>query len=122
MYDIKLCNVLKILIYFYNYLRKFINYNKWIKEAINNIETSNELWKDSRRQIKRLRKSFKPGDLVLIRNFNRRKLDPYFIGPLKIIKQQYNTISVCDPNEIAERNIHLKNVIPYISNFVELRE
>ena len=103
------------------YLRKFITHNKWINEAIRNIETANELWKDRRKQIKRLRSEFKPGDLVLIRNFNRRKLDPYFIGPLKIVKQQFNTVTVCDPitNEIAERNIHLKNVIPYISSFIE---
>ena len=79
------------------YLRKFITHNKWINEAIRNIETANELWKDRRKQIKRLRSEFKPGDLVLIRNFNRRKLDPYFIGPLKIVKQQFNTVTVCDP-------------------------
>ena len=106
------------------YLRKFITHNKWINEAIRNIETANELWKDRRKQIKRLRSEFKPGDLVLIRNFNRRKLDPYFIGPLKIVKQQFNTVTVCDPitNEVAERNIHLKNVIPYISSFVEITD
>jgi len=46
----------------------------------------NELWKDRWRQKERLRSSFKPGDLVLIRNFNRRKLDPYLLGLLKIIK------------------------------------
>ena len=79
------------------YLRKFITHNKWINEAIRNIETANELWKDRRKQIKRLRSEFKAGDLVLIRNFNRRKLDPYFIGPLKIVKQQFNTVTVCDP-------------------------
>ena len=102
------------------FVRKFINHHNWISEAIKNIETANELWKDRRRQIKRLRSEFKPGDLVLVRNFNRRKLDPYYIGPLKIVKQQFNTVTVCDPytNEIAERNIHLKNVIPYISNFL----
>ena len=50
--------------------------------------------------------------------------DPYFIGPLKIVKQQFNTVTVCDPitNEVAERNIHLKNVIPYISSFVEITD
>jgi len=106
------------------FVRKFINHHNWISEAIKNIETANELWKDRRRQIKRLRSEFKPGDLVLVRNFNRRKLDPYYIGPLKIVKQQFNTVTVCDPytNEIAERNIHLKNVIPYISNFLNYNQ
>jgi len=105
------------------WMRKFITHYNWIKEAINNIETANELWADRRRQIKRLRSEFKPGDLVLIRNFNRRKLDPYFIGPLEIIKQQFNTVTVRDPKtkEIVERNIHLKNVVPYISSFVSLK-
>ena len=99
------------------WMQKFIQHHKWIKEAINNIETANKLWSDRRKQIRRMRAEYKPGDLVLVRVFNRRKLDPYFTGPLKIVKKELNTITVCDPisGEIAERNIHLKNVIPYFS-------
>ena len=99
------------------WLRKFITHDKWIKEAINNIETANKLWEDRRKQIKRLRACYKPGDLVLVKVFNRRKLDPFFTGPLKIVKQELNTVTVCDPitGEIANRNIHLKNVIPYFT-------
>ena len=57
------------------------------------------------------------GNLVLVKIFNRRKLDPYFTGPLKIIKKELNTIIVCDPisGGVAEINIHLKNVILYFS-------
>jgi len=42
--------------------------------------------------------------------FNRKKLDPFFTGPLKIIKQELNTVSVCDPiiGEVADRNIHYR--------------
>jgi len=60
---------------------------------------------------------FKPGDLVLVKVFNRRKLDLYFTGPLRIVKQEFNTVTVCDPitGDIAERNIHLKNIIPYFT-------
>jgi len=99
------------------WLRKFITHDKWIREAVNNIETANKLWEEHRKQIKRMRSSFKPGDLVLIRVFNRRKLDPFFTGPLKIVKQELNTVTVCDPitGEIADRNIHIKNVIPYFT-------
>ena len=34
---------------------------------------------------------------------------------MKIVKKQFNTVTLCDPltNEIAERNVHLKNIIPY---------
>ena len=99
------------------WLRKFIIHHKWITEAISNIETANKLWLDRRRQIKRLRAKYKPGDLILVKVFNRRKLDPYFTGPLRIVKRELNTVTVCDPvtGEIAERNIHLKNVIPYFT-------
>jgi len=99
------------------WLQKFIQHHKWIKEAVENIETANKLWSDRRKQIRRMRWVYKPGDLVLVKVFNRRKLDPYFTGPLKIIKKEFNTVTVCDPisGEIAERNIHLKNVIPYFS-------
>ena len=104
------------------WIRKFINHHKWIEEAIKNIETANNLWMDRRRQMKRLRADFKPGDLILIKTFNRRKLDPYFIGPLKIVKRELNTVTVCDPisGEIAERNVHLKNIIPYFTEIGNL--
>ncbi len=99
------------------WLRKFITHDKWIKEAISNIETANKLWEDRRKQIKRMRACYKAGDLVLVKVFNRRKLDPYFTGPLRIAKQELNTVTVCDPitGEIADRNIHLKNVVPYFT-------
>jgi len=79
------------------YLRKFITHYQWIREAMNNIETANDLWKDRRKQLRRRRSKYKPGDLVLVKLINRRKLDPYFIGPLKILKKEYNTVTVCDP-------------------------
>jgi len=99
------------------WLRKFITHDRWIREAIRNIETANKLWADRRKQIKRMKGDFKPGDLVLVKVFNRRKLDPYFTGPLRIVKQEFNTVTVCDPitGDIAERNIHLKNIIPYFT-------
>jgi len=40
------------------------------------------------RQIKRMRSEYKPGDLILVRVFNKRKLDPYFTGPLEIAKKK----------------------------------
>jgi len=56
-------------------------------------------------------------DLVLVKVFNRRKLDPFFTGPLKIVKRELNTVTVCDPitGELADRNIHLKNIVPYFT-------
>jgi len=79
------------------WLRKFITHHKWITEAIRNIETANKVWADRRNQVRRLRAEYKPGDLVLIKVFNRRKLDPYFTGPMKIVKRELNTVTVCDP-------------------------
>ena len=57
------------------WLQKFIKYHKWIREAIDNIEIANKLWSDRRKQIQRMRSEYKPGDLVLVKVFNRRKLD-----------------------------------------------
>jgi len=65
--------------------------------------------------MKRFKADYNPGDLVLVRLINRRKFDPFFLGPMKIVKKQFNTVTLCDPltNEIAERNVHLKNIVPY---------
>ena len=98
-------------------IRKFINHRKWIKEAIANIENANELLRDRRKQSKRMKKNYSAGDLVLVRYLNRRKLDPYFLGPLKVVKTEFNTVTLCDPRtgEILDRNVHKKNIIPYVT-------
>jgi len=96
-------------------IRKFAKHYQWIHEAINNITTANKIWEDRRNQMKRMKANYNPGDLVLIRLINRRKLDPYFVGPLKIIKKEFNTVTLADPitGEISDRNVHLKNIVPY---------
>ena len=96
-------------------IRRFTKHYAWIKEAINNINTANKLWEDRRKQMKRMKAEYNPGDLVLVKLINRRKLDPFFLGPMKIVKKKFNTVTLCDPvtNEIAERNVHLKNIVPY---------
>jgi len=96
-------------------IRRFTKHYAWIREAINNINTANKLWEDKRKQMKRMKAEYNPGDLVLVKLINRRKLDPFFLGPMKIVKKKFNTVTFCDPvtNEIAERNVHLKNIVPY---------
>jgi len=56
------------------------------------------------------------GDLVLTRNFSRTKLEPNFVGPLKVIKD-FNTVTLVDPNFGIQinRNVHLKNIVKYNS-------
>ena len=96
-------------------IRKFIQHQKWIEEAVSNIENANQLWQDRRKQMKRMKNTYKEGDLVLVRYINRRKLDPFFLGPLKVIKSEFNTLTLCDPRtgEVMDRNVHKKNVVPY---------
>ena len=96
-------------------IRKFTKHYKWITEAINNISTANKIWEERRNQIKRMKANYNSGDLVLVRLINRRKLDPYFVGPLRIVKKEFNTVTLADPitGEIADRNVHLKNIVPY---------
>jgi len=65
---------------------------------------------------KALKKKYKVGYYVLIRLFNRSKLDPYFYGPFKVVKEpKYNTVVLEDPNtgKLLSRNVHLKNIYPY---------
>jgi hypothetical protein len=35
-----------------------------------------------------MRAEYKPEDLIPVKVFNRRKLDPYYTGPLKIVKRE----------------------------------
>jgi len=55
----------------------------------------------------------KTGDKVYVRNFSRHKLEPYFLGPFEVIKVQFNTVTLADPNsgELLKRNVHFKNLI-----------
>ena len=32
------------------WLRKFITHDKWIREAVSNVETANRLWEDRQKQ------------------------------------------------------------------------
>ena len=98
-------------------IRKFTRHRKWVQEAVQNIENANVLWRDRRKQVKRMKKNYNKGDLVLVRYLNRRKLDPFFLGPLKIVKTEFNTVVLSDPEtgEIMDRNVHKKNIVPYFS-------
>lgn len=98
-----------------NLINRFVRHAKWIKEATKNIQKANKLWEERRVQAKRMKKRYKKGDLILIRIINRKKLDPFYYGPLRVVKSEMNTLTVCDPitGEIADRNVHLKNVVPY---------
>jgi len=62
-------------------------------------------------------KLIKKGDLVLVRNFSRSKLEPYFVGPLKIVKKEFNTVTLTDPISRIQmnRNAHIKNIVKYNS-------
>ena len=98
-------------------IRRFTKHRKWIQEAIANIERANALWRDRRQQAKRMKNNYKKGDLVLVRYVNRCKLDPFFLGPLRVVKVEFYTVSLVDPEtgEMMDRNIHKKNIVPYFS-------
>jgi len=100
-------------------LEKFINHYRWTMEAANNVKNANKYWSMRREEKNSLNKGkwIKEGDLVLVRNFSRTKLEPYFVGPLKVIKKQFNTVTLADPNTGIQmnRNVHLKNIVKYNS-------
>jgi len=77
-------------------LEKFINHYRWTREACYNIKNANKYWATRReeKQCMNKAKEIKAGDLVLVRNFSRAKLEPYYVGPLKVIKRQFNTVTI----------------------------
>lgn len=96
--------------------RRFLRHYKWVKEAMEYSEHANRYWEQRMGFSKALKKKYKVGDYVLIRLFNRSKLDPYFYGPFKVVKEpKYNTVVLEDPNtgKLLSRNVHLKNIYPY---------
>jgi len=99
-------------------MRRFLRHQKWVQEAIENIQYAHSYWLQRTKSANNLLHKYKPGDLVLIRYINRKKLDPYFIGPFRVLKSsKYNTLvlETLDTKEILERNIHIKDVKPYFS-------
>ena len=62
-------------------------------------------------------KNINIGDFVLVRNFSRTKLEPYFVGPFRVVKKQFNTVTLEDPNSglLLNRNVHFKNIVKYNS-------
>ena len=101
-------------------MEKFVDHCKWIKEACDNINNANAYWAVRREEKLSLRNKneFKIGDLVKVRNFGRSKLEPYFVGPFKIIKIAFNTATLADPTtgEQFKRNVHFKNISKYHSS------
>ncbi len=54
----------------------------------------------------------KEGDLVLVRNFSRRKFDPKWVGPMVVIRRQAFSVAVKGENG-KERVLNLGDVKPY---------
>ena len=100
-------------------MEKFVSHYQWVMEAAANIKNASKYWSTRREEKNSLNqgKRIKPGDLVLVRNFSRTKLEPYFVGPLKVIKKQYNTVTLADPTSGIQmnRNVHLKNIVKFNS-------
>jgi transposase InsO family protein len=55
---------------------------------------------------------YKPGDLVLVKNENRKKLDPVFKGPAEILKDQSPNVKIKVKNKLYV--VHKNRIKPYI--------
>ena len=98
-------------------VRRFIRHQQWVEEAINNIQYAHSYWLERSKSARNMLHKYKPGDLVLIRYVNRKKLDRFFIGPFKVLKaSKYNTLvlQTLKDKQILERNVHIKDVKPYL--------
>ena len=67
-------------------LRRFVRHQEWVKEAITNIQYAHSYWLERSKSASNMLQKYKPGDLVLVRYILRKKLDPFFIGPFKVLK------------------------------------
>jgi len=98
-------------------VEKFVDHYKWVRSACENLKKNKEFWENKRREdtLRNKQNEIKVGDLVKVRNFTRHKLDPYFVGPFKVVKKGFNTVVLADPNTNLEfdRPIHLKNIIKF---------
>ena len=103
-------------------IEKFIDHHKWILDACENLKKNNQYWTQRKEQETRFNKQneINVGDLVKVKNFTRHKLEPYFVGPYKVIRKQFITVSLEDPNLKLklERPVHLKNVIKFNTTMV----
>jgi len=98
-------------------IRRFIRHQQWVEEAINNIQYAHSYWVERSKSASNMLHKYQPGDLVLIRYINRNKLEPFYIGPFKVLKaSKYNTLvlQTLEDKRILERNIHIKDVKPYV--------
>ena len=97
--------------------RRFIRHQAWVQEAIANIQQAHSYWLQRIQASNSTQQEYKPGDLVLVRYIGRKKLDPFFIGPFRLLKaSKFNTLvlETVDTHKQLERNIHIKNVKPYL--------
>jgi len=79
-------------------MEKFVRYYQYIRESCENVKNANKYWATRRKEqvSMNIGKELRVGDLVLVRNFSRTKLEPYYNGPFKILKIQFNTATLID--------------------------
>ena len=104
-------------------MEKFVRHYQWTREACENVKNANKYWATRREEQISMKKGkeLKAGDLVLVRNFSRTKLEPYYNGPFKILKIQFNTATLIDQKtgKQLDRNVHFKNLVKFNSAYRE---
>ncbi|KAG4085522.1 hypothetical protein H8356DRAFT_1363896 [Neocallimastix lanati (nom. inval.)] len=114
-----------------NKIDTYINNNNYQVNAINHKDSSsnesaneieqeqNEINTNDNKEIEKYatkkQNEIKIGELVKVKKNSRYKLDPYFVGPYKVVKKKFNTVQLMDPNTYTclERPVHLKNIIKF---------
>eukprot|EP00833_Pecoramyces_ruminatium_P007356 jgi/Orpsp1_1/1181388/evm.model.c7180000077042.1 len=98
-------------------MERFLEHAKWVEKAAKKMLGTIKYW-ESRRQENismKNKNKYKVGDKVKVRNFQRTKLEPYFIGPFIIKSISWNTVKLQDEitGKTLERNVHIKNILPF---------
>ena len=77
-------------------LEKFISQYRWTLETAENVRNASKYWENRREEKSSMKnsKNIKIGDLVLVRNFSRSKLEPYCKDLIKSLIINYIIINV----------------------------
>ena len=94
-------------------IKRILELTKWVKDVANKKFGTINYWK-IRREVKWSMEKlpeYKIGNKVKIKQFQKHKLDPYYIGPYTTKEIIWNTLKLQEDR--SRIIIYIKNILPY---------
>ncbi len=83
-----------------------------LAQAVKNSAFANQERMEKINQSRQQNFVYKPGDLIVLRQLNPLKTDPYYLGPYEVIEVATNTLKIKEENRIS--TVNLKRVKPFL--------